>query len=107
MCNCNVRFNQLNWKVKFVKSGHPKLNDVGDSPMGITYFDKLCVYIRKTGISPNMLERVCRHEAVHMALYSYGFDGDHMKEEDIANFFECYGKEIVDNAKYMAKFAKK
>lgn len=100
-----VSFGDLVWTVEYVNSNDPRLQDTSGSVMGITYFDGLSVCIRIDDISPNLLARVCRHEAVHMAVYSYGWDKTSLDEETIANFFECHGEEIVDNARVMALYA--
>ena len=96
-----ITINDLPWNVYFVPPDHAKLNDDDSPAMGITYFEELKTYIRNTNICEALVERVCRHEATHMALFSYGIDGGDMSEEDICNFFECHGEEICDIARRM------
>lgn len=97
-----IMINELPWNVYYVPYDHAKLNDDDNPAMGITYFGELNTYISNNNICDALIERVCRHEATHMTLFSYGFNGDDMDEEDICNFFECHGEEICTVARKMA-----
>lgn len=100
---CRIRFNSLLWKVHGVEADHAKL-DTGDGPAyGMTYFDSCEIYIRNTEVSPELLRRVCRHEATHAAAFSYSFDTSSLTEEDLCNFVETYGAEVCKAADRMYK----
>ena len=98
---CKVRFNNLLWDVYGVDAGDPKL-ETGEGPAyGMTYFDSCEIYIRSNKITPELLMRVCRHEASHAAAFSYAFDTENLCEEDMCNFIEAYGEEICRTARKM------
>lgn len=98
---CRVRFNNLVWDVYGVSAADPKL-ETGEGPAyGMTYFDSCEIYIRSDRITPELLMRVCRHEAAHAAAFSYAFDTESLSEEDLCNFVEAYGEEICRTARKM------
>lgn len=100
---CRIRLNNLTWDVYGVEADHIKLKTEDGWAYGMTYYDSCEIYVRKSEISEDLLQRVCRHEATHAAAFSYCFDTDSISEEDLCNFVEAYGPEICRSAARMYK----
>lgn len=98
---CRVKFNNITWAVYGVEASDPKLLSDDSPAYGMTYFDDSEIYVRKDKISPDLLKRVCRHEATHAAAFSYAFDTENLSEESLCNFVESYGPEICKAAEKM------
>ncbi len=100
---CRIRLNNLTWDVYGVEANDLKLKTDDGWAYGMTYYDSCEIYIRKSDISDDLLQRVCRHEAAHAAAFSYCFDTDDLSEEDLCNFVEAYGPVICNSANRMYK----
>lgn len=105
----NIRINSINWTVIFCEEGDPAFesepsdtaeSEAGESVLGITKFAQAQIYVRQD-VQKDIMYRTLKHELCHAFLFSYGWDGNDMNEEDIANFVESHAEKIVEDAKYL------
>lgn len=90
-----VKIGNIDWNVYPVKHGDVRLMAEDDeNVLGITYFSESTIYICNDCVSASVMKRTILHELCHAALFSYGYDAEHMNEEDICNFFELAAPEL-------------
>ena len=96
---CIVNINGIRWIVRGCEKNAKVLQEDGDDVLGITCFAQSEIWIRVEDVSPDMIKRTIRHELTHAWLFSVGIDTDDMDEEDICNFVESFGEQIVNTTK--------
>ena len=98
---CSVKMNDIIWTVVGVERDADELDFDGEVVFGLTVYASLTIFVRAEDVSRDVLRRTITHELVHAAIYSYGYDGSSMNEEAIANFFECFGEEIMNDSDFV------
>ena len=89
-----IRIHDLKWDICFVDQDDPRMQGSDGEYFGLTVYAQCTILIR-TDLPDLLMKRTLRHELTHAVLFSYGLDGDSMKEEDICCFAEAYMAEIV------------
>ena len=89
-----VQIHDLKWDICFVDQNDPRMQGSDGEYFGLTVYAQCLILIRMDLPDP-LMKRTLRHELTHAVLFSYGLDGDSMKEEDICCFAEAYMAEIV------------
>ena len=99
----HVIINGIRWTVKGCDGDAPELESDGDNVLGITRFSTAEIFIQNIDVNEDIIYRTLKHELGHAYLYSYGFIGDEMGEEDFCNFIEAYGERLVRDARRIFK----
>lgn len=95
-----TKINGITWKIIPTEAGNAIFEEKdGESVLGITMFGRSEIYVVTDDVSDDILYRTLKHEFTHAFLFSCGIDAENMTEEDICNFIESYGEEIIKKAK--------
>ena len=94
-----VTINGVRWTVRGCNGDAPELESDGSNVLGITRFATAEIFVQDSDIAEDIVYRTLKHELGHAYLYSYGFIGDEMGEEDFCNFLESYGERLGKDAK--------
>ena len=98
-----LTINGVRWTVRGCSGDAPELESDGDNVLGITRFATAEIFVQSTDITEDIVYRTLKHELGHAYLYSYGFIGDEMGEEDFCNFIESYGERLINDARKVFK----
>lgn len=92
--------NTLLWTIEYTEDESVLSTADGMVFGGITDPLELKVYIRK-GMKSALTYQIVIHELTHCAMFSYAHrDGiETFNEEQICDFFGCFGNEIISTAK--------
>lgn len=97
-----IYIHNVPWKIEFVE----KDAEVISGSCGITYKEECISYIRND-LSDEMTRRTLIHEIAHAYIWVYGFEditNRKFTEEDLCNFIETYGYDIISQADTVLSF---
>lgn len=99
-----LKINDVKWTIYKCKKDDEALKiDENSIIFGITKFSTASIFVRTEEMNEDIIYRTLKHELAHAYIYSFGFVGDDMHEENICNFIESHAENIVNDAKKIFK----